>query len=152
MHDGAMGRQEEADRRAWMSLLARAPLDELERLWSSLPATPRWSFLRPPETGAVTVRGRAGGTGRRFNLGEMTVTRCAVRLDEGGVGLAYVAAKHAELAAALDALLQDPARRDEVEMKVIAPLAALLACKAELASRRAAATKVEFFTLVRGDA
>lgn len=145
----------EPDRRRWMSVLARAPLAELERLWSSLPERPGWRFLRPPETGAVMVRGRAGGGGQRFNLGEMTVTRCAVRLGHGGVGLSYVAgrsARHAELAAALDALLQDPVRRPAVEAAVIAPLADLLERKAERASRQAAATKVEFFTLVRGEA
>ena len=138
-----------------MSVLARAPLAELERLWRELTSRPTWRPLRPPESGAVMVRGRAGGTGRRFNLGEMTVTRCAVRLDQGGVGLAYVAGRsgrHAELAAALDALLQEPSRRNEVEAKVIAPLAALLAERDERASRKAAATKVEFFTLVRGEA
>lgn len=155
MQEGAAEGCDGEGRKAWMSVLARAPLGELERLWRALHAPPRWTFLRPPETGAVMVRGRAGGSGRRFNLGEMTVTRCAVRLDDGGVGLAYVAgrsARHAELAAALDALLQDPARRQETEAKVIAPLAALLTQQDELASRRAAATKVEFFTLVRGDA
>jgi alpha-D-ribose 1-methylphosphonate 5-triphosphate synthase subunit PhnG len=144
----------EACRRAWMSVLARAPLAELERLWDAVSPQPAWSHLRRPETGAIMVRGRAGGAGRRFNLGEMTVTRCAVRLDDGGVGLAYVAGRsdrHAELAAALDALLQDPARRPAIEAQVIAPLRALLAGQAELASRRAAATRVEFFTLVRGE-
>ena len=149
-----METEEHGARRAWMSVLARAPLDELERFWSALSPQPGWSFLRRPETGAVMVRGRAGGTGRRFNLGEMTVTRCAVRLDDGAVGLAYVAgrsSRHAELAAALDALLQDPGRRPTVEAQVIAPLRGLLAQKAELASRKAAATKVEFFTLVRGE-
>ena len=142
-------------RRAWMSVLARASLEQVEHCWRALSQRPGWSFLRRPETGAVMVRGRAGGSGRRFNLGEMTVTRCAVRLDGGGVGLAYVAgrsARHAELAAALDALMQDPNRRAEVEARVIAPLRELLERKAELTSRQAAATKVEFFTLARGEA
>ena len=143
------------DRRRWMSVLARAPLADLERLWDALPERPEWRFLRPSQTGAVMVRGRAGGGGQRFNLGEMTVTRCAVRLADGAVGLSYVAGRstrHAELAAALDALLQDPVRRPAVEAAVIAPLTDLLDGKAERASRQAAATKVEFFTLVRGDA
>ena len=137
-----------------MSVLAHAPVAEIELLWRRFGAPPRWTFLRAPETGAVMVRGRAGGCGRRFNLGEMTVTRCAVRLDDGAVGLAYVAgrsARHAELAAALDALLQDPKRGPAIEAQVIAPLRALLAKKTELAARRAAATRVEFFTLVRGE-
>lgn len=137
-----------------MSVLARAPIAEIERLWRRLDVSPRWTLLRAPETGAVMVRGRAGGCGGRFNLGEMTVTHCAVRLDDGAVGLSYVAgrsARHAELAAALDAVLQDPERGQAIEAQVIAPLRTLLAENAELASRRAAATKVEFFTLVRGE-
>ena len=31
------------------------------------------------------VRGRVGGTGAPFNLGEMSVTRCSVRLADGSL-------------------------------------------------------------------
>jgi len=95
------------------------------------------------------VRGRAGGDGAAFNLGEMTVTRCAVRLGDV-VGHAYVAGRdkrQAELAALLDAALQDPARRPALMAKVIAPLAAHQQAKHEAEARKAAATRVDFFAM-----
>src|SRR5262249_26986863 len=99
-------------RRHWMGILARASRAELEDAWRALAPQPRYTQLRKPESGLAMVRGRAGGTGAPFNLGEMTMTRCAVRLEDGApvTGLAFVAGRdqrHAELAAVFDALLQD---------------------------------------------
>ncbi len=141
-------------RRRWLSVLAKASPVELERLWRALPAAPTWQPLRAPETGMVMVRGRAGGTGRRFNLGEMTVTRSAVRLDDGATGFGYVAGRdhrHAERAAVVDALMQDSARRAAIEAAIIGPLEASHRAAKQAAGRKAAATKVDFLTLVRGD-
>jgi alpha-D-ribose 1-methylphosphonate 5-triphosphate synthase subunit PhnG len=87
-------------------------------------------------------------------MGEMTATRCSVRLESGFVGHAYVAGRdtrHAELAAIADALLQDPARHASVHAAVIAPLAAAQAERRGRAARKTAATRVDFFTLVRGE-
>lgn len=134
------------DRRAWMAVLARASADDIAAL---LPALPAHESLRAAETGLVMVRGRAGGDGAPFNLGEMTVTRCAVRLGDL-VGHAYVAGRdkrQAELAALADAALQDPTRRDAMMRDVIAPLAARQQAAREAEARRAAATRVEFFTM-----
>ena len=141
-------------RQRWMAVLAQASPEELERCWREVPAQPPYRMLRPPETGLVMVRGRAGGTGMRFNVGEMTVTRCALELDGGAVGVAYVRGRdrrHAELAAMLDALLQDPARRDDLERRVVAPLAAAQTARRRSAAERVAPSRVEFFTMVRGD-
>ena len=141
-------------RRRWMSVLAQAPPGELEERWRGLEAPPRHRVLRRPETGLVMVRGRAGGTGARFNVGEVTVTRCAVELEGGAVGIAYVRGReprHAELAAELDALLQDPACREDLERAVVAPLAAAQTARRRAAAERVAPSKVEFFTMVRGD-
>src|SRR5262249_34344717 len=105
-------------------------------------------------TGVVMVEARAGGTGRRFNLGEATVTRAAVRLATGEVGVSYALGRdtrRAELAAVMDGLLQHAGWRRLVENELIAPLAARQRQMREAASRRAAATKVDFFTLQRGD-
>lgn len=142
-------------RRRSLSVLARSPLDELERqldaALGSLPAPAR-RFLRRPETGLAMVRARAGGSGEKFNLGEMTVTRCAIRLAGGETGIGYVqgrSARHAELAALADALLQNDHYRDAIASKVIDPLALLLERRAAQAAGRAASTRVEFFTLVR---
>ncbi|MCK5500357.1 MAG: phosphonate C-P lyase system protein PhnG, partial [Tritonibacter mobilis] len=62
-------------RMAWMSLLSTAPEARLAALFDKLDNSPDHDTLRAPETGGVMVRGRAGGTGAPFNLGEMTVTR-----------------------------------------------------------------------------
>ncbi|MBP2315406.1 phosphonate C-P lyase system protein PhnG [Azospirillum soli] len=141
------------DRRRWMGVLAKAAPDEIATVWSSLAPTPDYALLRRPETGLVMVRGRIGGDGAPFNLGEMTVTRCSVRLAGGLVGHAWVAGRrtdHAERAAVLDALMQAPARRPAVEA-AIAHLDSLQAARSDRAAREAAATRVDFFTMVRGE-
>lgn len=155
-HTPAPTVEQTAERRArqrWMSVLAKADFADLDALWTNLPAKPTWTVVRAPEVGMVMARGRAGGTGQRFNLGEVSVTRCAVQLDHGAVGFGYVMGRnrrHAELAAALDAMLQTPSRRDALERAIIAPLALRLEQRRSERARKAAATKVEFFTMVRG--
>jgi len=141
-----------AERRRWMGVLARASAAEITRHLADLPPPPPHTTLRGPEIGLVMVRGRAGGDGAPFNLGEMTVTRCAVRLDDGTVGHAYVAgrdARQAELAALLDALMQCAAHRAVLEDAVVTPLAAAQEAARSITARRAAATRVEFFTMTQ---
>lgn len=144
----------DAARRLWMGTLARAATADLEFLWRQTGQDAEYGFLRRPEYGLVMVRARAGGGGQRFNLGEMTVTRCSVRLADGTVGHAYVAGRdrrRAELAAAFDALLQKPSRRRDIQTRVIAPLAKKFQVARAERSRKVAATKVDFFTMVRGE-
>ena len=136
-------------RRHWMSVLARAAADELETCLAEHGGTPAYQRLRGPESGLVMVRGRAGGGGAPFNLGEMTVTRCTVRTAAGQVGHSYVAgrdSRQAELAAVLDALLQDPARGTALRDGVIRLAAGQAAARTEVA-QKAAATKVQFFAM-----
>ncbi|HEX9463779.1 MAG TPA: phosphonate C-P lyase system protein PhnG [Alphaproteobacteria bacterium] len=158
MPDASASRPADPDqRRRWMGVLARARTAELEAAWEALSAPPAYAFLRKPETGLVLVRGRAGGTGAAFNLGEMTMTRCAVRLDDkaGGAratGLAFVAGRddrHAELAALFDALLQIPRQTEALDSAVIQPIEARLERERRAAAGEVAATRVDFFTLVR---
>jgi alpha-D-ribose 1-methylphosphonate 5-triphosphate synthase subunit PhnG len=140
-------------RQAWMSLMAKAPAEALARRWAALGLAPGFTWLRAPEIGGVMVRGRMGGTGAPFNLGEMTVTRCALRLESGAVGHAYVQGRDkakAEQAALLDALMQTDVAA-EVRKKVLEPLEAEMAAVAAARAARAAATKVVFFTMVRGE-
>ena len=140
-------------RQGWISLMAKAPAEALARHWAALGLAPDFTWLRVPEIGGVMVRGRMGGTGAPFNLGEMTVTRCALRLEGGAVGHAYVQGRDkakAEQAALLDALMQTEAA-DAVREKVLEPLAAEMDAVAAARAARAAATKVEFFTMVRGE-
>jgi alpha-D-ribose 1-methylphosphonate 5-triphosphate synthase subunit PhnG len=127
---------------------------ELERAYAALGNVPAYRKLRAPETGMAMVRGRAGGTGAQFNLGEVSVTRCAVAFDDGIVGMAYVrgrAAHHAEHAAVLDGLLQMPAWHERVYADVIAPLARAHADKAATRAAVVGQTRVDFFTMVRGE-
>ncbi|MDQ1849101.1 phosphonate C-P lyase system protein PhnG [Gemmobacter fulvus] len=144
-----MGRTTQA-RRDWMGVLARA---DAARLADLLPEVPGHDMLRPPEVGAVMVRGRVGGTGAPFNLGEMTVTRCVLRLACGAVGHAHVQGRdkrHAVRAAVVDALMQtDQAAR--IDAAVLAPLAQVEVARRATRAAKAAATKVEFFTMVRGE-
>jgi alpha-D-ribose 1-methylphosphonate 5-triphosphate synthase subunit PhnG len=137
-------------RKAWISTLAKADPDRLAALFPDI--VPH-DVLRAPEIGAVMVRGRVGATGEPFNLGEMTVTRCSVRLAEGAVGHAWVQGRdksHALRAAVADALMQTDAGV-EIALRVIQPLAVEAAAAKSTRAAKAAATKVEFFTLVRGE-
>lgn len=138
------------DRRQWMATLARASAERLTALLRAAPPLPAYTVLRGPETGLVMVRGRMGGGGDPFNMGEMTVTRCTVRTDAGVIGHAWVAgrnAEHAELAAAVDAGMQDKALAPALQEAVLDPLDAEEAARRAAIAARAAATRVDFFTL-----
>jgi alpha-D-ribose 1-methylphosphonate 5-triphosphate synthase subunit PhnG len=137
-------------RKGWMSLLAKAPPDRLAAL---MPDLPDHALLRGPESGAVLVRGRIGASGGPFNLGEMTVTRCSVRIGCGTVGHAWVQGRdkaHARRAAVVDALMQTEAAGG-LRAGVLATLAAEAATARASRAGKAAATKVDFFTMVRGE-
>lgn len=141
-------------RKKWMATLACSSLCELERSWNELSPKPTFHFLRRPETGLIMVRARAGGKGVRFNLGEMVISRCTVRIDSGPVGCAYVLGsshRHVELAAVFDALMQDPGRSRQIAATVIAPLAAMRRRQDEQKAAATAATRVDFYTLARGE-
>jgi alpha-D-ribose 1-methylphosphonate 5-triphosphate synthase subunit PhnG len=140
-------------RREWLSVLAKARSAEVIAAWEALAERPGYTALRAPELGLVLVRGRMGGLGDAFNLGEMTVTRAAVRLESGETGLAYVAGRerrHAEIAAAVDAMMQSETLRPQVEQPVVARLQRAQEERRTLAARKAAATTVDFFTMVTG--
>lgn len=140
-------------RRGWMSLLAKAPEARLMALWADYGQSPAFDWLRRPETGAVMVRGRMGGTGAPFNLGEMTVTRCSLALADGTVGHGYVQGRghaRAEAAALIDALMQTDAAA-ALRKAVLDPLAEGMGAARAARAAKAAATKVDFFTLVRGE-
>ncbi|HZZ05682.1 phosphonate C-P lyase system protein PhnG [Paraburkholderia sp.] len=151
-----------ATRRAWMAVLARTSRADLEaaleRALQGVPP-PAYDWLRPPEIGLAMVRGRVGGSGDPFNLGEATVTRATLRLRVTGDATATVGVachlgrdrRRAELAALADALLQMPEHHTALHQQLIEPFDAQQV--AERAERRqdAAATRVEFFTMVRGD-
>ena len=140
-----------SNRAAWMRLLALATAEELADARNALPATISFVPLRPAETGLAMVRGRAGGTGMAFNLGEMTVTRCALRLHGGQIGVSYLSGRdagRAETAALFDGLLQG-GEVAHVTDALLRRISSRLATNAERRAREADATRVEFFTMVR---
>lgn len=152
--DDGIGDAPHGDRPHWMSLLARAELRLLEDVWQSVHPKPAHQVLRAPEVGLVMLRGRMGGVGTAFNVGEATVTRCTVSLKGGHVGHAYVlgrSLRHAELAAIFDALLQRLEPDLDLRGRLIEPIERHLAAQRSANAQRREATRVEFFTMVRGD-
>lgn len=150
--DSPQSKSKTTARQTWMSVLAGAKKERLDAL---LPRDrlPSFTYLRRPETGLVMLRGRQGGTGSPFNLGEATLTRCSIRLADGTIGHAFVMGRsheHAVSAAVCDALLQGP-QHAELTETVIAPLARERAERERQMALKNAATKVDFFTMVRGD-
>jgi alpha-D-ribose 1-methylphosphonate 5-triphosphate synthase subunit PhnG len=134
-----------------MGVLARAPHAALAAAVDALSPRPEWRRLRGPEVGMTMVRGRMGGDGAAFNLGEMTVARASIRLADGTVGHAFRQGRDlaaAELAAVADALLQGPLHARLMETLVEPQAAAQQAARADAAAR-AAATRVDFFGMVR---
>jgi alpha-D-ribose 1-methylphosphonate 5-triphosphate synthase subunit PhnG len=155
------GEAQSAARRNWMAVLARSPRDALQSALDTALAgerAPDYEWLRAPDIGLAMVRGRIGGTGDAFNVGEVTVTRATLRvtLDDGStpVGVAVHMGRdkqRATLAALADALLQSPHHAARMQTHLIEPLAARIAEEKRRKEREAAATKVEFFTMVRGE-
>jgi alpha-D-ribose 1-methylphosphonate 5-triphosphate synthase subunit PhnG len=141
-----------AGRRSVMATCAGATRKELDAALASLGRLPAATDLRSAESGLVMLRGRMGGDGRAFNVGEASVTRATVRLDDGRTGFAYQLGRdknRARSAALLDALWQG-AERAAVETALL-PIRARIDADAALQARRVAATRVDFFTMVRGE-
>lgn len=137
-------------RRRWMAVLARSDADQIATLLADCDGIPAHTVLRGPESGLVMVRGRAGGGGSAFNLGEMTVTRCSVTTPGGFVGHAYVTgreSRRAELAALVDALMQDHDRANDIEIRVIDRLETQQRERKAGRTAKAAATRVNFFAM-----
>ncbi|NHW00498.1 phosphonate C-P lyase system protein PhnG [Stutzerimonas degradans] len=147
-----MHTREQSPRQRWMAVLARASGAELAPFESVLRDC-AYQLIRPAEIGMTLVRGRMGGTGAPFNLGEMSVTRCVVRLADCRTGYSYRAGRdkrQAELAALADAHLQG-AQQSRWLVELIEPLAAAQARRAAQKAAETATTRVEFFTLLRGE-
>jgi alpha-D-ribose 1-methylphosphonate 5-triphosphate synthase subunit PhnG len=154
MSGGETENHRDAARRCIMAVLAQARAEDIESALAGLDGGYGFNTLRPAETGLVMLRGRIGGDGAPFNVGEATVTRAAVQLDSGEVGFSYVLGRDgrkATLAALCDALWQSDAYRDVVEHAIVAPLRTAQAEQRALRQAQTAATRVDFFTLVRGE-
>ena len=143
----------QAQRKAAMAVLAHTDAAEISDRLGAI-ALPAHENLRESENGLVMVRGRVGGDGAAFNLGEATVSRAAVRLSTGEVGFGYTLGRDgakAQMIALCDAMAQSEQFAGLIETKVIAPLRAAISAKRNRKSAEAAATRVDFYTLVRGE-
>jgi alpha-D-ribose 1-methylphosphonate 5-triphosphate synthase subunit PhnG len=137
-----------------MAVLVQAHAEEIEQALRSVMHPIDYVELRAPETGLVMLRGRIGGDGAAFNLGEATVTRAAVQIASGEVGIAYILGRDrrkARLNAICDALWQSKRYRDAVEQRVLAPIRTRIDVERDRQRAKTAATRVDFFTLVRGE-
>jgi alpha-D-ribose 1-methylphosphonate 5-triphosphate synthase subunit PhnG len=151
-NDGA--RADTGARQQLMRACAEATQAELESAVAALGDLPAVEDIRPPQTGLVMLRGRIGGNGAAFNVGEATVTQAAVRLDTGATGFSYLLGQshaRARLAALLDALGHESATRKKLEAVLVVPVMARRAGENASARAETAATRVDFFTLMRGE-
>lgn len=145
--------EDHAPRQHWLSLMAKSPTGRVANLLDGAVTRPAFTWLRVPEVGSTMVRARAGATGGPFNLGEVTVTRCALTLATGEVGHAYVQGRSktdAEAVALVDALMQTAAAQT-LQAAVLDVLEAEQTAKRDARAAKAAATKVDFFTMARGE-
>ena len=145
------GRQ--AQRKVAMAVLAHATSAEIAARLFAI-GVPAHENLREAENGLVMVRGRIGGDGAPFNLGEATVSRAAVRLSSGELGFGYALGRDrekAQMIALCDAMVQSGKFAAEIEAEVIAPLRASILASRNQRAAEAAATRVDFYTMVRGE-
>ena len=140
-------------RKSWMSLLATSNKNDLLNLWEQKKINIHYEWLRTPEIGSIMAQGRMGVTGDKFNIGEVTITRCSLKLNCGTVGHSYVqgrSKKKAEISALCDALMQTE-MSNEINKSIIIPLEKIKKNNKDKILSKAEATKVDFFTLVRGE-
>ena len=142
------------ERKDWISLLSSAEPSHLEAVRRKLNSSIDYTYITRPETGMIMVRAKADGSKARFNLGEVTISRCVLEVKQKYLGVSWVMGsdlKHAELAALFDGLLQDPEYHKELIISLIKMLKEKQKAKDETLARDVADTKVEFFTLKRGE-
>jgi alpha-D-ribose 1-methylphosphonate 5-triphosphate synthase subunit PhnG len=143
----------QAQRKAAMAVLAHSDAAAIADCLDAV-ALPTHENLREPENGLVMVRGRIGGDGAPFNLGEATISRAAVRLATGEVGFGYTLGRDQQKAwmiALCDALIQSADHAETVEAQVLAPLRAAMISERNRGASETAATRVDFYTMVRGE-
>ncbi|SNY73388.1 phosphonate C-P lyase system protein PhnG [Enterobacter sp. CC120223-11] len=143
-----------ATRQRWMSALAHSEPATLAARMQALKLAPEYETLRAPESGLVQIQARMGATGSRFFAGDATLTRAAVRLTDGTIGYSWLLGRdkaHAERCALVDALLQNDAHFQTLMETLIAPLEAEREARISARQAELNASRVDFFTLVRGD-
>lgn len=143
-----------ATRQRWIAALTHSDPAQLNARMQALKLTPDYETLRAPESGLVQIQARMGATGARFFAGDATLTRAAIRLQDGTLGYSWVLGRdkaHAERCAVIDALLQTHDHFQTLMETLIAPLEAERAARIAARHAEVNTSRVDFFTLVRGD-
>ena len=149
-----MTTDKKSQRQQNLSVLAKASLATMLEYWQQINVDATFEFLKKPEVGMAMVRAQAGAGCENFNMGEMTMTRCVIRLDSDEIGYGFVAGrskKKSELIAVIDACWQKDSLQKIIEEKIIEPLYALQVNRAQKTSENTKTSKVNFFTMVRGE-
>jgi alpha-D-ribose 1-methylphosphonate 5-triphosphate synthase subunit PhnG len=145
---------DDIDRKRRLDVLAAADGRALAQWITDLGELPAARPVRGPEIGMVMLRGRAGGGGALFNLGEATVTRASVKLEGGEIGHSVVLGRDLAKAATiahLDALAQKPDWAARIDRSVVEPAMAAREAAQARRAEETEATRVDFFTMVRGE-
>lgn len=145
---------EPTERKRMLDAFAACDAALLSERYGALGDLPAATPVRGPEIGMVMLRGRAGGGGAPFNLGEATVTRASVKLAGGEVGHAVILGRDknkAHMVAHLDALAQNSAWAERIEQDVVTPALAWRDAERRKQAEETEATRVDFFTMVRGE-
>lgn len=140
-------------RQEWISLLGSADPVWLEKQNTCLNLDLEPVFIVKPETGMIMMQARQDGSGPRFNLGEVTVSRCILKLGTT-MGYSMVMGsnlRHAQLAALFDALLQKPEQGLNLQNNLVPKLRQIRDQKRREYKEDIETSKVEFFTLKRGE-
>lgn len=143
-----------AERKTLLSVLSRSSAEDIEQRWNNLDLQPQFTLLKPPEIGMVMVKARTGGNGSAFNMGEMTVTRTVLQLASNELGYGYTAGRDKEKSlhiALIDACYQCDAWRDRIHTDLLQPLSEQLQVVEQQHTEQVDRTKVNFFTMVRGE-
>jgi len=142
------------DRKRALNAMATCETSVLKAHYDALGTLPAVMPVRGPEIGMVMLRGRAGGGGAPFNLGEATVTRATIKLADGEIGHAVVLGREtgkARMIAHLDALAQRAHWAERIEHGVIAPVLAANEDAMRQRAEETESTRVDFFTVARGE-
>jgi alpha-D-ribose 1-methylphosphonate 5-triphosphate synthase subunit PhnG len=138
-------------RQAWLGVLVRVPADAM------IEAAEQFDFdvetLKSPEIGMLMTDARIHATGSGFHLGEVTLTRCVLKDTLGHLGYGQILGRNTKQALAIarfDLALQrqDTAPRAE---ELLAGWREEIAALDAMQDERVEATRVDFFTMVRGD-
>lgn len=139
------------DRQQWLSILTQQK-EEINHYAQNLKAK-KYDIVRAPEIGMAMVKGKTAGEGQVFNLGEVTVTRCVVCIEDGTMGFGYVVGRNQDqalLIALADAYLQG-ADQAVWQKTLLEPLNTSLQKRLKAQENKVQTTKVDFFTMVRGE-